>query len=890
MYTRSYMLAIASILMLWCGADMSRGKVIYSPNVMTEEILEAFAAPFVSTGGASAYAGADGSVCISNGVYQSYIPLTLTMMSYLYGVVNKGTFDPFHGCYLSAASPDGTRMCVANISSSPAECGGSSAESLNISDSELDVGHINHIYKSGAEAFVASIKLQYGAQQLRLARSLLYTREIEKLLSTQSKLLMNSLSVTQSSDQMDALLAISTLQVKDIVQKSYDIVMDKYDVLRGWLNQSLGAVVEVPEGGDMLHSLQEVCPLSKLIDNLIHELSPDNVLTTAIFSIHDLIDTTRNQQNHLNKIQPLVCLQGIYAVAALAIEDSRIRSLHDRFAKGEISLNDTSTQIKFLGYLKDSKVTLLHDFGIAFENHMDTLVKQLFGTRGDAMGECLKRAVLRVPYTSTGDLPPSVFWCLNPKVAPAKARRVILPFVSEYVATRCPPGYSLWNGSCGGEFDVKRCKLCPAGSVLKTDGYCGCADPDSYVQLSGGCVKKGNSNEPPTFKWELDEGSVVVVPSDDNDDSNVMKALFSVSLPPTATLYDESAYLSVSANCELGVTLLMMIPVVNRGTSCNESINYERRVERTGRMFVGAGHGGRVVAETYSTLLKVLVVKTGGIFGDKCTFTATVGSTLRKASKTIPVGTVTLLIQAALPKLVISRLQPYANHTCDAVPSYTAQEDMIVVGVCIHKGGVKSLYYDTRRYRFLPKSGIDALLNGTDTRSDTSSLENVVHALDDRIGFRSTVLGRYGEVLDEKDWIPSHNNTVGVTWRGVYGQQVSLKVLGEMRRVRVEVLDMLNGSALAPQQDEVDYALFAYELDALSAEDPHEHTDSGDDSSIKNDLFRDPMLRVFTYIFLTLCILNLSQIILMFFLKHLIRKEEKRAEERERCHLEQVQS
>ncbi|KAG5477795.1 hypothetical protein LSCM1_05094 [Leishmania martiniquensis] len=601
-------------------------------------------------------------------------PVTVTTIDALFKSIAlvSGKLDVNHGCYMSS-SEESLPQCVAALTSTAADCGGVAADAVgpHLRDAASSTDRkptspsaLQGVWPSSAAMLAAYVR-DWGQQRLRLERSLRRSREVTAAFARVYALVHSAATVPVSEEETRLVHARATARVAEIAAAAYGRVMDKYHTFSAWTGPSLGIAVEGNESdsGRGTHGAVgpdvATCPVDEYVRSLLWENAS---LPTVLL---ELMETTLETADlmHSKKLKPAVrgleCVQMLTALALMVLEDEPVRTVAAMLAAGALTSTSVWSLDEFAILAPDYNAGLrqrqLWSLSYAFAVIADPAVAhELVG--GTDVAECMRRAVLVVPDDVTGTVPPSIYWCLynasmGEMAQSAVRQRSLAARESSVTAPngRCLWGLSLWDGLCDGTaFDPARCELCPPGSVGDGEGHCVCSDASAmYVTQTGGCVEKGPAHDTPGIRVaEAGSNSTVTLSGD-----NASVTLISVQLPQTALLFDPSAYLEVEVRCNDsgrggGGTHLVATPFGDRKASCTSVVAYERQQERTGEMHTLGEGTQRFI--TYAENMTVSATGTAAFYGETCSLTVSVGSTLRRASKSVTAGMWTF-IPSAMP-------------------------------------------------------------------------------------------------------------------------------------------------------------------------------------------------------------------------------------------------
>ncbi|KAG5504037.1 hypothetical protein GH5_04898 [Leishmania sp. Ghana 2012 LV757] len=798
-------------------------------------------------------------------------PVTVTTIDALFHAITSvpGQLDPIHGCYM-ANSQESVPQCVATLTSTAADCGGVAADAvgphLRDAASPSDRGFASPLALTGvlpsSAAMLAAYVRLWGQQRLYLERSLRRTREATAAFARVHALVHSAATVPVGKGETRLLHARATARVAEIATAAYGRVMEKYSTFSTWTGPSLGITPE----GNSSHSGRgphgavgpDVAKCS--VDEYVRLLLWGNEPLPGV--LLDLMGTTLATADlmHAKVLKPAVrgleCVQVLTALALMVLEDESVRTVAAMLATGALTSTSVWSLDEFAILAPDYNIGLrqrqLWSLSYAFAAVADPAVAhELVG--GTDVAECMRRAGLVVLDNVTGTVPPSLYWCLYnasmTEMTQSSVRERTLAARESSAAApngQCLWGLSVWDGLCdGAAFDPARCERCPPGSVGDDEGHCVCGDASAmYVTLTGGCAAKGPAHDTPGVRAiQAGSRSTVTLSGD-----NAPVALLSAQLPQTALLFDPSAYLQVKVVCNDsgrggGGTRLVAATFGDRKASCASVVAYERQQERTGVMHtLGDGAQGFV---TYAENLTISVTGTAAFYGETCSVSVSVGSTLRRASKSVMAGMWTF-VPSAMPL----HLTAHSYTSGPATPGTDSAEllpqcaDMVAdfsgcnassavhAGVCRASDEQLGVFVAPGSYSLFGVS--TQQVAGARVRRSVGPVQDAaftstVQSLAVRAGMKVSLEGSGssdGEVLWSATLQLRMTPLAVNAWRSGWYANVSVDTLRLARSLRVRLVDTAESSAFAPVEEVVP---FHYEDGEVSASsDSSSSSDVGD--------------------------------------------------------------
>ncbi|KAK7195600.1 hypothetical protein NESM_000488700 [Novymonas esmeraldas] len=789
-------------------------------------------------------------------------PVTVTTIDALFaslaGVPTR--LDVHHRCYLEDPHGDTPPQCVATLASTAADCGGAVEDAIGPhlagADSSSNDGRAASGVLPTSAAVLAAYVRVWGPQRLRLERSLRRTREAVAAFTDVHALVQRAAAAASSGvaeSETRLLLARATAQVATVATAAYDRVVEKYHVLDTWTTPSLGIVPASgprrSEGGGGESDPSAVigpdvvkCPVSSFVRRL---LWGDEPLLTVV---HDVMGLTLEMADsmHSKQLRPAVrgleCVQVLTALAVMALEDEAVRVVAGMVATGAMTSTSVWSLDDFALVAPDRNIGLrqrqLWSLSYAFGRVADPAVAgDLVG--GVDVAECMRRAALVVPDAVLGTVPPSIYWCLYntsmAEMAPTAVRRGSLATREDAAAsspsrTQCRWGWGEWDGRCGGaaaQLDRARCALCPPGSAGDGEGHCVCGNATAlYATLTDGCVAKGPVHDAP---------GVRVLHSGGNDNPVVIAgdgaapvALVSVQLPRTAAIGDPSAYLRVDVTCSDGGhggggTWLTATPSGDRRASCAAAVEYERQYERVGVRHTDDRSALHFI--TYAESMTISATATAAFYGETCAMTVTVGSTLRRTSRTVAAGSWTFM-PGAMPLRLIAYSYVHTGSTAAAMASSaespppceaalaartdSAAAGAVHTGVCRVTDEQLGVFVAAQRYRLFGMA--TEMVAGARVRHSAGTPEDAAFtatalALSKRSTMRVYLEGDGAVATREILWAatltPRTTPLAANAWHAVWYANVSADVWRRVRWVRVRVMDAESTSAFASVEEAV---------------------------------------------------------------------------------------
>ncbi|AYU79229.1 hypothetical protein LdCL_240019700 [Leishmania donovani] len=791
-------------------------------------------------------------VCARADVESMLAPVTVTTFDALFHSMTdvSGQLDVNHGCYM-ANTQDSVPQCVAALTSTAADCGGFAEDAVG--PHLRDAASTDDRRSTSSPAFpgvvpssaamLAAYVRDWGQQRLKLERSLRRTREATAAFARVHALVHRAATVPSSKEEARLLRARATARVAEIASAAYDRVMDKYYIFNTWLGPSLGIVMGGSSDGSSSgdgrgpHSAVGPDVAECSVDTYVRLLLWGNEPLSAV--LLELMGTTLKTADLVRAkvLQPAVrgleCVQVLTALAVMVLEDEPVRTVAAMLATGTLKNTSVWSLDEFAllapGYNSDLRQLQLWSLAYAF----DTVAHQAVAhdlVGGTDVAACMHRAGLVVPDSITGTVPPSIYWCLYntsmSEMTPSAVRQRSLATRESSAAApngQCLWGLSVWDGLCGGAaFDPARCRDCPPGSVGDGEGHCVCGDASTmYATLTGGCVAKGPAHDTPGVRV-IHTGSNNIVPLSGD---NAAVALLSVQLPQTAALFDPSAYLRVDVVCNDsgrggGGTRFVATPSGDRKASCASVVEYERRQERTGVAHTFGSGTQRFV--TYAENLAISVTGTAAFYGETCSVTVTVDSTLHRASRSVTAGTWTFV-----PGATPLHLTAY-SHASGSTSSEAASADMLPrcvdilaafsglaassavhVGVCRASGEQLGVFVAPGRYSLFGLSTqqvAGARVRRSAGAAQDAAFTSMVQSLAARTGMEVILEGSGGAAAAVL-WSATLQSCVTPlavnAWRSGWYANISVDKLRLARSLRVRLVDTSETFAFSPVEEVV---------------------------------------------------------------------------------------
>ncbi|CAJ1026767.1 hypothetical protein, conserved [Leishmania shawi] len=842
-----------------------QGQVVTPPPYNTE--VQDFLAPTLAMGlgpmGDGVYVSTTSSstnasallVCARAAVEAMIAPVTVTTVDALFYSLTdvSGKLDVNHGCYM-ANTHENLPQCVATLTSIAADCGGVAVDAVgpHLSDAASSADHdstsssaLSGVWPSSAAMLAAYVR-DWGQQRLRLERSLRRTREAAAAFGRVHACVHNAATVPSSEAETRLLRARATAQVAEIASAAYSRVMDKYYIFDEWIGPSLGIA---PGGGSGDGNSSDSgrgphstvgpdiakCPVDTYVRLL---LWGNESLSTVLL---ELMGTTLATADlvHTKVLQPAVrgleCMQVLTALALMVLEDESVRTVSAMLSLGKLTSTSVWSLDEFAmlapGYNDALRQRQLWSLAYAFAAVADPAVAhELVG--GTDIAECMRRAGLVVPDNITGTVPPSLYWCfygtsMSEMMQSSVRQRSLAIRESSGAADpngQCLWGLSVWDGLCGGAiFDPARCESCPPGSVGDGEGHCVCGDASAmYVTLTDGCVAKGSAHNTPGVRV-IQAGGSSPVPLSGN---NASIPLFSVQLPQTAALFDPSAYLRVDVVCNGssrggGGTRLVATPFGDRRASCASVVAYERQHERTGVMHTLDSGTQRFI--TYAENLTISVTSTSAFYGETCSMTVSVGSTLHRSSISVNAGTWTFLPGAPPLNLTAHSYprDPVASGITSAelLPgcadilrafSESGVLNGVHVGVCRAPGEQLGVFVAPGGYSLFGPSTqqvVGARVRRSAGAAQDAAFTSSVQSLAARTGMEVSLegSGAAADVLWSASLYPRVTPLAVNAWHFGWYANVSVYTLRRARSLRVRLADTVEASAFASVEEMVPF-------------------------------------------------------------------------------------